>query len=334
MSAQDLTADPGRSIIIGTAGHIDHGKTALIRALTGIDTDRLPEEKRRGITIDLGFASMQTRSTGGAELRFSFIDVPGYARFVRNMLAGTGGIDAVLMVVSAEEGVKPQTREHLAICGLLGIEHGITVLTKIDAVSEERQKETTASVRAFLKDSFLSKSPLIDVSAHSGAGIAQLWSELIRMAARLPIRSRDTLLRLPIDRAFVMKGFGTVVTGTLIGGSAAVGDEVAIEPGGLTTRVRGLQVHGRTEERANAGSRVALNLARIETADVERGKMLVAPGTLRAVDCVDVMLSVLEDASPLKHRSRVHFHAFASECIAAATLYEAAAVQPGGTAFA
>jgi selenocysteine-specific elongation factor len=318
-----------RSVILGTAGHIDHGKTALVGALTGIDTDRLPEEKSRGITIDLGFASLETQAPDGAALRLSFIDVPGHARFVRNMLAGAGGIDAVLMVIAADEGVKPQTEEHLAICTLLGIERGLTVLTKTDAVSEERMRETTRAVKTFVGGTLLASGPVIAVSAHTGFGIAELRRELIRLASRVPVRSPDAVFRLPIDRAFVMKGFGTVVTGTLIGGSIRAGDELAILPGERTTRVRGIQVHGRAEEEAQAGSRVALNLARIETAELRRGDILVAPSSVQAVDIVDVELGVLSGASPLKHRSRVHFHAFASECMAAAALHDAASVGPG-----
>jgi selenocysteine-specific elongation factor len=323
-----------RSVIVGTAGHIDHGKTALVRALTGIDTDRLPEEKRRGITIDLGFASMEVHAPDGSVLRLSFIDVPGHARFVRNMLAGTGGIDAALLVISAEEGVKPQTEEHLAICALLGIERGITVLTKADTASEERLRNVTSSVREFLSGTFLAGAPLVAVSAHSGTGIAELRRELGQLAASIPARSPDTFIRLPIDRAFVMKGFGTVVTGTLIGGAVRGGDELALEPGGRTVKVRGVQVHGHSEEGARVGSRVALNLARIETAELARGDTLVAPETVRAVDTVDAEVTVLASAPPLKHRARVHFHAFASECVATATLYGADRVEPGETKLA
>jgi selenocysteine-specific elongation factor len=327
-------APTARSVILGTAGHIDHGKTALVRALTGIDTDRLPEEKRRGITIDLGFASLETEAPDGTTLRLSFVDVPGHARFVRNMLAGAAGIDAVVMVISAAEGVMPQTEEHLAICALLGIERGITVLTKADVVSEERLQATTRAVKSFVRGTILGGGPVIAVSAHSGAGIPALRRELIRLASGVPPRSPDAIFRLPIDRAFVMKGFGTVVTGTLIGCSIRAGDELAILPGDRTTRVRGIQVHGRAEEEARVGSRVALNLARIETAELRRGDILVVPSSVQAVDILDVELSVLSGASPLKHRARVHFHAFASECIATATLYNATSIGPGETGLA
>lgn len=334
MAGQASPAPATRSVIIGTAGHIDHGKTTLIRALTGIDTDRLPEEKRRGITIDLGFASMETSAPDGSALRVSFIDVPGHARFVRNMLAGTGGIDAVLLAISADEGIKPQTEEHLAICALLGIEYGITVLTKADAVTEERLLEVRRSVENFQRGTFLATAPLIAVSAYSGAGIAELRRELARIGAVIPPRGPETIVRLPIDRAFVMKGFGTVVTGTLIGGSVRTGDEVAVEPGARTTKVRGIQAHNRSEPEVRAGSRAALNLARIETAELERGDTLVAPGGIAAIDSLDVELTVLDGAPPLKHRARAHFHAFASECIATAKLYYAARVEPGETRLA
>jgi selenocysteine-specific elongation factor len=334
MSSQASSSPATRSVIIGTAGHIDHGKTSLVHTLTGIDTDRLPEEKRRGITIDLGFASLETQAPNGSALRLSFVDVPGHARFVRNMLAGTGGIDAVLLVISAEEGVKPQTVEHLAICALLGIRHGITVLTKADAVTRERLLDVTSAVENFLRDTFLATAPVIAVSAHFGSGIGELRDELTRVAEIIPERNLDTVLRLPIDRAFVMKGFGTVVTGTLVGGTVRAGDELAIEPGSRITKVRGIQVHGRAESTARAGSRVALNLTRIEAAELERGDTLVGPKTVSAIDTLDVELTILPSASPLKHRSSVHFHAFASECMATATLYGATRIEPGESKFA
>jgi selenocysteine-specific elongation factor len=323
-----------RSVIIGTAGHIDHGKTTLIHALTGIDTDRLPEEKRRGITIDLGFASLETQTSDGSMLRVSFIDVPGHARFVRNMLAGTGGIDAVLLAISAEEGVKPQTEEHLAICELLGIRRGIVVVTKADAVNTERLHNASSEVRSFLRDSFLSAAPLIAVSAYAGTGARELRGELVRMAENLPQRNSDQLFRLPVDRAFVVKGFGTVVTGTLIGGTVAAGHTLAIEPAGREAKVRGIQNHGRTEEYALAGWRVALNLARVEISEIERGDTLVANALLKAVDCVDVELTILPGASALKHRTRAHFHAFSSERMATITLYDSAVIEPGETRLA
>lgn len=265
-----------RSVVIGTAGHIDHGKTALIRALTGIDTDRLPEEKRRGITIDLGFASMDVSGTDGSQVRISFVDVPGHARFVRNMLAGAGGIDAVLLVISAEESVKPQTVEHLAICSILGIQHGLTVLTKVDAVSESRMNEVRAEVEGFLSATFLRSAPIVGVSSYTRQGMDALRSVFSSLAVQIPRRSDDSVTRLPVDRAFAMPGFGAVVTGTLISGSVSTGQELAIEPGGRIAKVRGLQVHGSTATTVEAATRTAVNLARIEAAQLQRGDTLVS----------------------------------------------------------
>jgi len=319
--------------VIGTAGHIDHGKTALIRALTGVDTDRLPEEKRRGITVDLGFASLNLEAPGRSPLLLSFIDVPGHALFVRNMLAGAGGIDAVMLVISAEEGVKPQTEEHLAICAMLGIELGLTVLTKSDAVSEQRAEEVRDAVRQFLSNTFLdtSRMPLVAVSARTGAGMENLRRELVSLATRIPERSSDALPRLPLDRAFVMKGFGTVVTGTLIAGTLKIGQMIGIEPDARAARIRGIQVHGRAAEAAYAGSRVALNLAGVDASELRRGDTLVEPSSLTAADAIDVEVNLLSHASALKHRSRVHFHAFAAECMATVSLYGYQPVEPGST---
>lgn len=322
-------ANVSRSIIIGTAGHIDHGKTALIRALTGVDADRLPEEKRRGITIDLGFASSEARASDGSTLCLSFIDVPGHARFVRNMLAGTGGIDAVLLAISAEEGIKPQTEEHLAICDLLGIRRGIVVLTKTDITTAEWVRALAGEVQKYLNNSFLRGAPLIPVSAHTGAGISDLRRKLIEMAEALPPRDVDTFARMPIDRAFTVKGFGTVVTGTLMGGSLGAGTTLTLEPGGRPVKVRTIQSHHRIEEHARAGWRTALNLARVETSQIERGDTLVGDSRLKAVDCVDVELTVLASSPTLKHRTRARFHAFSSECTATITLYDTAAIEPG-----
>jgi len=325
-----------RSVVIGTAGHIDHGKTALIRALTGIDTDRLPEEKRRGITVDLGFASLDLLAKDRIPIRMSFVDVPGHALFVRNMLAGAGGIDAVMLVISAEEGVKPQTEEHLAICKLLGIEHGITVITKTDAVSAERLKEVQRDVEMFLSDTFLSadRAAVLPVSAHAGAGIDLLRDSLAELVTRLQTRATDVDVRLPLDRAFAMKGFGTVVTGTLISGVLKAGESVVVEPGNRKARIRGIQVHGHAETSVYAGTHVAVNLAGIDVAEVRRGDTLVAEPTFAAVDGIDVEITMLPQASPLKHRARVHFHAFTSECMASVSLYEYQAVKPGSTRLA
>jgi selenocysteine-specific elongation factor len=315
---------PLKSIVIGTAGHIDHGKTALIRALTGVDTDRLPEEKRRGITIDLGFASLEDKATDGTPLRISFVDVPGHANFIRNMLAGTGGIDAVMLVIAADEGIKPQTEEHLAICGLLGVPRGITVISKIDAVNIAHLDQVVGEVEAFLSGTFLdvTRSKIIPVSARNGEGLAELRCTLRDIAKDIgSFREPDYLPRLPIDRTFVMRGFGTVITGTLLSGSICSGESVALEPGGRTLRVRGLQTHGRSEERVYAGSRVALNIAGVEISEINRGQTIVQPETLTATSTIDADVTLLPGVAVLKHRALVHFHAFTADTLASVSLY-------------
>jgi selenocysteine-specific elongation factor len=320
-----------KSVVIGTAGHIDHGKTALVRALTGIDTDRLPEEKRRGITIDLGFSSLNAIAPDGSPLRISFVDVPGHKLFIRNMLAGTGGIDAVLLVISAEEGVKPQTEEHLAICSLLGIRRGLVAVTKTDAVSSEHLEKTCSDIRTFLSGSFLEESDasILPVSAHTGEGLDTLRRELLALAMTTKARNPDHVPRLPVDRAFVMKGFGTVVTGTLLSAEFHTGESLLLEPGTSHVRVRGMQTHGHAEECASAGSRVALNLAGVEVSEVSRGQTLVTPGTLQATTVVDVEITLLSGALALKHRSRVHFHALTADTLASVSLYSYQPVEPG-----
>jgi selenocysteine-specific elongation factor len=320
-----------KSVVIGTAGHIDHGKTTLVRALTGVDADRLPEEKRRGITIDLGFASLDAAAADHSPLRISFVDVPGHKLFIRNMLAGAGCVDAVLLVISAEEGVKPQTEEHLAICSLLGICRGLTVITKVDAVSPGRLEEVRSAIGAFLKGTFLdgSHAGIIPVSAQTGEGLDELRRELSSLAMTSTINNPDHLPRLPLDRAFVMKGFGTVVTGTLLSGEFRVGDSLTLEPGSRSVRVRGMQTHGRPEERAHPGSRVALNLAGIEVSEASRGQTLVAQETLNAVTTIDVEATLLPGSGSLKHRSRVHFHAFTSDSLATVSLYGYDSAEPG-----
>lgn len=316
-------ARSSRSLVIATAGHIDHGKTRLVRALTGVDTDRLPEEKRRGITIDLGFASMEMQQPDGRPLRISFVDVPGHSLFIRNMLAGAGCVPAVMLVIAADEGIKPQTTEHLAICELLGITRGITVVTKMDSVSAEHLDEITRAIEAFLRGTFLDRddAPIIPVSAQTGDGIAALRAELVNLAQRTHAADSDAWLRLPLDRAFVMKGFGTVVTGTLLSGSIHEGESLVLEPGGRNVRVRGLQTHGRAVPTVNGGTRVAVNLSGIEVSEVHRGQALIAPRTLSPVDVFDAEVRILPTAPPLKHRARMHFHVFTSEGMAAVSVY-------------
>ncbi len=323
-----------KSVIIGTAGHIDHGKTALVKALTGIDADRLEEEKRRGITIDIGFAHLELPAPGGDTLKIGFVDVPGHERFVRNMLAGVGGIDVVLLVISAEEGIKPQTREHFDICRLLQVRRGLTVLTKSDLVERETLDVVRLEVEDFLRGSFLDGAPIVPVSALTGAGLDDLKRELARIAAEVPAKDSSALFRLPIDRVFTMKGFGTVITGTLISGMVKKDEEVEVFPLGRRVRVRGVQVHGHSEERAIAGQRTALNLAGVSTEELARGMMLAAPGLFRTTRRVDVSLSLLASAKPLKDRARVHFHSYTAETIAEVVLYDAKQIAPGQEGFA
>ncbi len=320
-----------KSVVIATAGHIDHGKTTLVRALTGIDTDRLPEEKRRGITIDLGFASMEMQIPGGELLRLSFVDVPGHSLFVRNMLAGAGCVKAVMLVVAADEGIKPQTIEHLAICELLGFKHGIITLTKADAADNNQLDAVRQRVRTLLKGTFLDKDDLaiIPVSAKTGAGLAEVRTELLNLAMRAGQGNADALLRLPLDRAFVMKGFGTVVTGTLLSGTIREGETLTLEPGARTVRVRGLQTHGEPAAVTLAGSRVAVNLSGIDAAEAHRGQTLVVPHTLSGVDTIDAEVTLPPDAPSMKHRARVHFHAFTAETMASVSLFGYGSAQPG-----
>jgi selenocysteine-specific elongation factor len=325
-----------KSVIIGTAGHIDHGKTALVKALTGIDADRLEEEKRRGITIDIGFAHLELALPDGEALRLGFVDVPGHERFVRNMLAGVGGIDLVLLVIAADESIKPQTREHFDICRLLSVRRGITVLTKSDLVDRETLDVVRMEVEEFLRNSFLdpAQSPIVVVSALTGAGLDDLRKALIQVTAEIPAKDSTALARLPIDRVFTMKGFGAVVTGTLVSGTIRKEDELEVFPAGQRVRVRGVQVHGQPAEEAGAGQRTALNLAGVTTQELSRGMVLAPPSTFHSSSRIDVSLALLQSARPLKDRARVHLHAYTSETIATVWLYGTKQLAPGGTAFA
>lgn len=323
-----------KSITVGTAGHIDHGKTALVKALTGIDADRLEEEKRRGITIDLGFAHTELAGTNGEILRLGFVDVPGHERFVRNMLAGVGGIDLVLLVIAADESIKPQTREHFDILQLLGVQRGITVLTKSDAVDAETLDVVRLEVEEFLRGTFLEtpKSPIVAVSSLTGAGIEELKGAMAVAAENVTARDSRALTRLPIDRVFTMKGFGTVVTGTLLSGRIGKDEELEAMPAGKRVRVRGLQVHGKAAEFASAGERTALNLAGVSTEDLTRGMTLVPPATFETTRRADVRLNLLRSAArPVKSRARVHFHSNTMETVAEIRLHGAAQIAPGST---
>jgi selenocysteine-specific elongation factor len=326
-----------KSIIVGTAGHIDHGKTALVKALTGIDADRLEEEKRRGITIDLGFAHMDLPGANGEMLRLGFVDVPGHERFVRNMLAGVGGIDLVLLVIAAEESIKPQTREHFDILQLIGVKRGITVLTKSDTVDAETLDVVRLEVEEFLRGTFLEapKSPIVAVSALTGAGLDDLKRAMVMAAAEVETRNSKALVRLPIDRVFTMKGFGTVVTGTLISGTVRKDEELEAFPTSRRVRVRGVQVHGQSADAAVAGQRTALNLAGASTEDLSRGMTLAPTATFAVTRNVDVQLRLLSSAPrPLKNRARVHFHSNTMETVAEVVLHEIKQVAPGSEVWA
>jgi len=326
-----------KAVIVGTAGHIDHGKSALVRALTGTDPDRLEEEKRRGITIDIGFANLDlTAAQSGEKLRLGFVDVPGHERFVRNMLAGIGGIDLVLLVIGADESVKPQTREHFDICRLLSVQRGITVLTKADLVDADTLEVVRMEVADYLRGSFLDPehAPIVAVSARTGEGLENLKRELTRVAVEVPAKDAGAIFRLPIDRVFSMKGFGTVVTGTLISGSVRKDEELEVHPRGKRLRVRGVQVHGASADKAIAGQRTALNLAGAETTELARGMMLTPAGLFRSTHRVSVKLSLLPSAKPLRDGVRAHLHVFTAETIAEVQLLEAKRLQPGQSALA
>ena len=310
-----------KHIVVGTAGHIDHGKSALVQALTGVDPDRLKEEKTRGITIDLGFAHYQL--TG---LNVAFVDVPGHERFVRNMLAGASGIDCVLLVVAADESVMPQTREHFDICRLLGVEAGLIALTKRDLVDDETLALVTLETRELVAGSFLEGAPIVPVSARSGDGLEALRDVMQGVAARVSEHRKAGVVRLPIDRAFTVKGFGTVVTGTLVSGEISVDCDLELLPAGRRAKVRGLQVHGEDRGAARGGQRVAVNLAGVEVGELNRGDTLVTPGGLETTRCFDATLTLLPNARPLKHGARVRCHQGTTEVmarVALATLVEA-----------
>ncbi len=320
-----------KSIVVGTAGHIDHGKTALVRALTGIDADRLPEEKRRGITIDIGFADLDL-----GDVRIGFVDVPGHERFVKNMLAGAHGIDAVALIIAADESVMPQTREHFDICRLLGVSQGLIVLTKNDLVDDELMAIARAEAEELVRGSFLEGAPIVPVSSRTGTGIDDVKVALRKIGSQVPARSGDYIARLPIDRSFSMKGFGSVVTGTLIAGTIREGDELELLPVGARVRVRGVQVHGAAIKQAVAGQRTAINLAGIESSAIQRGMVLVEPGRLRTTQIIDGSIKVLADAPrPIRSRQRVRVHVGAAEVLARVRVLEAdGEIKPGTTGLA
>jgi selenocysteine-specific elongation factor len=325
-----------REIIVGTAGHIDHGKTALVKALTGVDADRLPEEKRRGITIELGFAELEL-----GDARIGFVDVPGHEKFVKNMLAGAHGIDLVALVIAADEGVMPQTREHFDICRLLATKNGVIILTKTDLVDAEMLELVSLEAAELVKDSFLENAPVAGVSAKTGAGIPELKNILLELIDKLPARQNETVTRLPIDRVFSVKGFGTVVTGTLVSGEINIGDELELLPprknlAAKRLRVRNLQVHGKAVENAAAGNRTAANLGGIDVSEIERGMLLAPVDSLQPTQSIDAEIEVLPTAArPLKSRQRVRVHLGTTEVLARLQIInEKGEIAPGEKGFA
>jgi selenocysteine-specific elongation factor len=319
-----------KQIVLGTAGHIDHGKTALIKALTGIDTDRLKEEKERGITIELGFASLVLPSG----LRMGIVDVPGHEKFVKHMVAGAWGIDLVALVVAADEGIMPQTGEHLDICRLLAVKKGLVVVSKIDLADPELVQLVGEEVRELVKGTFLEGAPIVNVSSLTGEGIPQLLTTLDRLANEVPGRTSEGLFRLPIDRVFVMKGFGTVVTGTLVSGSISVGNTVQILPLLREGKVRGIQVHNEIVEMARAGQRTAVNLQGIEKSRINRGDVLVLPQTITPTYMVDAYLEYLPTSPrPLRNRIKQRFHIGTSSRLATIVLLDREELAPGEKGF-
>jgi selenocysteine-specific elongation factor len=317
-------------IVLGTAGHIDHGKTSLVRALTGIDTDRLPVEKARGITTELGFARLDL-----GERRVAVVDVPGHERFVKSMVAGATGIDVVMLVIAADEGVMPQTREHLDICDLLGVRRGLIVLTKRDLVDDEWLGMVTGDVKAAVSGTFLDGAPVVAVSTKTGDGIEALKAELAKAIDALPPRTTTGVFRLPVDRVFTVKGFGTIVTGTVLGGEVALGDELTVIPSGMSARVRGIEVHGTAVEKAVAGHRAALNLGGVAVEDLARGDLLAHPGKVAASHILDVELRYLRSAlGPLPARSKVLVHHATAQILATLVLVEKKELRPGETGLA
>ncbi|MBF0318157.1 MAG: selenocysteine-specific translation elongation factor [Nitrospirae bacterium] len=305
-----------RHVILGTAGHIDHGKSSLVKALTGTDPDRLKEEKLRGITIDLGFADLRYD-----DLTVGIVDVPGHERLIRNMLAGAGGIDIVLLCIAADEGVMPQSREHLAICNLLGIKDGLIVLTKKDLVDDDFLELVAEEVRSFVKGTFLENAQMLSVSAKDGTNIDLLKQKIKNIAARIRPKSSAGMFRMPVDRVFILKGFGTVVTGTTLSGRVAIDETVEILPSKLKGKVRGLHNHNQHVTKGYAGARLAINLQGVDKDQVQRGDVVVLPDTLLPTQKIDVAIELLKDASEIKNRSLLHLHIGTSEVISRIVLY-------------
>jgi selenocysteine-specific elongation factor len=321
---------PRRKRVVGTAGHIDHGKTALVRALTGVDTDRLPEEKRRGITIDLGFASWFTD-----DYQIGFIDVPGHERFVKNMLAGVGGIDSALLVVAADESIKPQTREHFAICRLLDIKTGVVAITKRDLVDDDIIDLVRLEIEELVSGSFLAGKPIVPVSSVTGAGLDDLRRAILSSVAEVEERDATTrVFRLPIDRVFTMKGFGSVITGTTYAGRLNIDTDIEVLPGAKRSRARNIQVHGEARDYASAGERTSVNLPDIDLDQLHRGQQLVTPNTLRTSQVITARIDLLPDAKPLKEQTRIRFHHLSAELLGSIRFVDQTAeLKPGTSAY-
>ncbi len=319
-----------KHVILGTAGHIDHGKTSLVKALTGVDTDRLKEEKERGITIELGFTFLDLPSG----IRMGIVDVPGHERFVKHMVAGAWGIDLVALVIAADEGVMPQTREHLDICTLLKVKKGLIVLTKIDLVDQELLDLVQEEVIDSVKETFLKDSPILKVSSTTGQGLSELILTLDHLAQKVEARSPEGLFRLPIDRVFTMKGFGTIVTGTVASGNIDLGETLVLLPSGKEVKIRNIQVHNQPVERAEAGQRAAINLQGVEVHDINRGEVLARPQTLTPTQLIDAYLEYLPTASrPIKNRTILRFHIDTQLATASIYLLDRETLLPGEAGF-
>jgi len=319
-----------KRIVLGTAGHIDHGKTTLIKALTGVDCDRLKEEKERGITIELGFTSMALPSG----LEISIVDVPGHEKFVRHMVAGATGIDLVALVIAADEGIMPQTREHLDICKLLRVKKGLIALTKIDLVEKDWLELVKEEIQEYVKGTFLGKAAIVPLSSVTGEGLQEFVAEVDRLAEEVEERSSEGLFRLPIDRVFTIKGFGTVVTGTIISGKVSLGDTLEVLPKGLEAKVRGIQAHGKPVESATAGLRTGINLQGLEKAVIDRGNVLALAQSLKPTAVLDVIFQLLSSSpKPLRHRARLRLHLGTMEALGRAILLDREEVKPGEEAF-
>ena len=317
-----------RHIILGTAGHIDHGKSSLVKALTGTDPDRLKEEKERGITIDIGFAFLNL-----GDIRIGIVDVPGHEGLIKNMLAGAGGIDIVMLVIAADEGIMPQTREHLSICNLLNVKKGIVVLTKKDLVEKDFLELQISEIRDFVKGTFLDGCSIVSVSSKTGDGIESLKKELEGIAKEVKTKSSEGLFRLPIDRVFTIKGFGTVVTGTLVSGKIKQDDAIEVYPKGIKAKIRGIQTHNQKTEEAFAGQRTALNLSGIEKEQIERGDVVSLPDYLQPAYMIDAELNLLKDAKrPLKNRTRIRFYTGTAEAMGRVYLLDKDELNEGGNA--